>query len=750
MTSALKSFIGRIRIAALAIPLVALACSAHSQTTQESPLQKLSGPVELDGVIDEDAWERISPLPLIMYEPVYRGEMSEKTVIKVAYDRHHIYVAGKMYHEDPDDIRVNSLYRDGYSEDDTFAIVIDPFNDNENARWFFTNPAGVRFDMAVSNDADFSAGNAINDNWNTHWEVETTRTEEGWFAEMRIPFSSLGLQVADGRAEIGFTTYRYISRRVERHIYPPIPPNWAMGMAKPSQTRDVVLEGVESENPLYVTPYLLGGVERQTRLNRSGSSYETGKDLSREAGFDLKYNLTSNFTLDATFNTDFAQVEADNQQVNLTRFPLFFPEKRQFFQERSSTFAFGLGGRDQLFFSRRIGLDQQGQPIRIWGGARLTGRTGKWDVGLINMQTDDSETLPSENFGVLRLKRTTFNENSYLGGILTSRLSEGGHNLAAGLDGVVRVTESDYATLRYAHTFYDGLTGDQRWDPGDTGFLRVNWSKRRNEGFYYSASFTRSGRNFNPGMGFVTRRDFTSGDLSLSFARLSGEESGLRRWEIQGSGNAFYRNPDGSMESARLSAEGAMEFVSGAELNLTADWRHEDLRQSISFLPRTEVPAGEYDFLEAGLQFSMPPYRLLRTSLNLNAGSFYDGWRYGFSAGPVWNASQHLEMEAEYSFNALRFPGRDQAYDAHILRLRTQAALDRRLSARTFVQYSNVAELVAANLRMRYNFGEGRDLWLVYNEQLNTDRDPLEPGFPRRPQTQARALLLKFTYTFGL
>lgn len=736
----------------LAAFLILLASCANSiaQDRQDSPIQRLEGTVVVDGVLDEEAWQAIDPLPLVMYEPVYRGEMSENTVIKVAYDRHHLYVGGMLYHRDPGDIRVNSLYRDRYSEDDTFAIVIDPFNDNQNARWFFTNPAGVRFDMAVSNDADFSGGRPINSDWNTHWKVETTRTEEGWFAEMRIPFSSLGLQVNGENAEIGFTVYRYMAKAVERHIYPPIPPKWNMAMAKPSQSRDVVLEGVESESPIYVTPYLLGGLEQEARLNATETDYGFSNNFTREAGFDIKYNVSSNFTVDATFNTDFAQVEADNQQVNLTRFPLFFPEKRQFFQERSSLFSFGLGGRDQLFFSRRIGLDSHGRQIRIWGGGRLTGRTGKWDVGLINMQTAESESLPSENFGVLRLKRSVFNENSYLGGILTSRVSTGGHNIAYGLDGVVRVAGDEYATLRYAQTFHDGLDGEERWDPADTGFLRVDWSRRLNEGFYYSASFARSGRNFNPGVGFVTRRDYTSGGLSLSYGHLTGEESGIRRWDITGAGDTFFRNRDGSLETGSVSARGRFDFVSGARLNTTLEWRHEDLRRDISFLPGTEVHAGQYDFLNGQLRYEMRPSLLARTSLTLNAGSFYDGWRYGITAEPVWNLSQHLEVGMNYSFNALRFPDRDQSYEAHIVRLRTEGALNRRLSASTFVQYSNVAELVAANLRLRYNFGEGNDLWLVYNEQLNTSRDPLEPLLPRRPATQARALLLKFTYTFGL
>jgi hypothetical protein len=205
-------------------------------------------------------------------------------------------VAGRFYDSNPDAIRANSLYRDRYSGDDTFAIILDTFNDHENALWLFTTPTGVRFDMAVSNDAEGGFGSTVNSNWDTFWSAEAVQTDEGWFAEMRIPLSSLGFQSDDDRVTMGMSTYRYIARRNERYTFPNIPPNWGLGFAKPSQTRDVVLRNVESERPVYVTPYVLGGVDRQAGLTDDGTAYDHTQSITQEIGGDLRYNVTNNLT----------------------------------------------------------------------------------------------------------------------------------------------------------------------------------------------------------------------------------------------------------------------------------------------------------------------------------------------------------------------------------------------------------------------------------------------------------------------
>lgn len=716
------------------------------------PLPRLSGPIELDGYIDEPAWEAIDPLPLTTYQPTYRGPITERTEIRIAYDDTHLYVAGRLYDANPDGIRANSLYRDRYSGDDTFAVIIDTFNDNETALWFYTTPLGMRADMAVSNDGESGAGatdGPINDNWNTYWSSEARVTEDGWFAEIRIPFSSLGFQSDGERVVMGLSTYRFIARKNERYVYPDIPPNWSRGFAKPSQMQDVVLTGISTTNPIYVQPYVLGGLDQASTLEASEAAYEWDRSTRQEVGFDAKYNLTGNLTLDVTVNTDFAQVEADEQQVNLTRFSLFFPEKRQFFQERASVFAFGTGGNDRLFFSRRIGL-VSGEPVRIWGGTRLVGRIGTWDVGVLDMQTARDEQLgvPSENFGVARVRRRVLNENSYAGAILTSRIGmDGTYNVAYGLDALVRVAADEYLTLKWAQTFDHVVIDRNENGLWASSLVRGVWSRRRLEGWNYGAAVTRSGPVYQPDLGFVTRRDFTQGELDVGYGWFPGTSSRFANAATEVAGIIAVRNPDGTVESAAVEHEWSAELKSGHGFAVGGSVRYEDLRFVLPLPESSQVPAGSYTFGAAALSYEAPNGHLFRPEFDLDGGTFYDGRRIGLSAAQTWNASRHLELEGRYLIDAVRFPDRDQSFVTHIGRVRAQVALDTRFSTAFFVQYSSAAELALTNIRLRYNFGEGNDVWLVYNEGFNTDRYRTTPALPT---TDARTILLKLTYTFDV
>ncbi|MFB0518306.1 MAG: DUF5916 domain-containing protein, partial [Acidobacteriota bacterium] len=321
-------------------------------------MPRIKGPVTLDGLSNEPAWEGIEPLPVVMHRPNFGNEPSERTEILVAYDDDFLYVAGRLFDSEPTKIQSNSKERDsGDPSSEWFGIIIDSFNDNENALEFLTTPAGLRCDVAVFNDAQ--GENPVNISWNTFWDVETVRNDEGWFAEFRIPFSSLRFQDINGRVVMSIISWRYIARKAEWVIFPAIPPNWGFySILKPSQAQEVVFEGLYRRKPLYIAPYLLGGFGQSFELNEGETGYQRVENLAHEVGLDVKYGLTSNLTLDVTLNTDFAQVEADDQQINLTRFSLFFPEKRLFFQERSSNFDFNFetGEPNRLFYSRRIGI----------------------------------------------------------------------------------------------------------------------------------------------------------------------------------------------------------------------------------------------------------------------------------------------------------------------------------------------------------------------------------------------------------
>ena len=347
-----------------------------------------------------------------MHKPNFGLQPSETSVVRIGYDDEFLWIGASLYMKDASRIFAVSKKRDEELSDyDAFGIILDTYNDNENGLAFFTAPTGLRTDYTISNDASGGGGGPggssdMNYSWNTFWDVKTTRDDKGWYVEMRIPFSSLKFKSENDIATMGLIITRNISANNEIDTYPAIDPKYGYkATSKPSLAQAAGIEGARPTRPLYLSPYVLGGFSRDWSLNEDETGYVKEDKPQYNAGLDIKYNINSNLTLDLTANTDFAQVEADDQQVNITRYSLKFPEKRMFFQERSNLFDFSLqGNSDNLFYSRNIGI-ADGEPVRIYGGARLTGRMGKWDLGFLDMQTAEHEEVPGENFGVLRMRR---------------------------------------------------------------------------------------------------------------------------------------------------------------------------------------------------------------------------------------------------------------------------------------------------------------------------------------------------------
>lgn len=722
----------------------------------EPPLEipRLSGSIILDGRPDEAAWEQAVTLTGVMHLPDFGAEPTQRTEFLLAHDGESLYFGCRAYETDPSLIRVTTLARDvsGYVTD-SCGIRIDSYNDEENALVFITTPASVRTDWAFANDAS----GPPNTDWNTFWDAQGTMTEYGWAAEMRIPFSSMGFQVEDGRVVMGFAVGRSIVRNSETTVHPAIPPNWgASSIAKPSQMRKMILTGVQARRPVYLTPYGLSGGGHTHTLNGARDAYLRDDRRVFEAGVDLRTGLTRNLNLDLTVNTDFAQVEADNQQVNLTRFSLFFPEQRRFFQERSAIFEFPLGGNERLFHSRRIGL-VEGEPVRIYGGGRLVGRVGEWDVGLINMQTASAEVpalaipeLPSENMGVLRLRRRAINPYSYVGGILTSRFgADGSYNVLYGNDAVIRLVGQDYLTVNWAQSFQEGGGPAPLPSPEggfiDRSLMRVNLQRRGNDGVTYAANVTRAGHAFEPGMGFLRRRNYTSASGSLGHGWRPGAGSSLNRYSLSLDGNAYRRNADGSTESGRYGVQGLVETRGGHSVSADLFRTYEDLLRPFALSAQAGVPAGSYWFTEGGLSYSPPSGALFRPTASVSGGSFYDGTRVSASFSPTWSLSRHVGLGGAYQINHVDFDTRDQSFLSHIARLRTDLTFTTRTSASAFVQYNSAGDVVGANFRFRYNPREGNDLYLVWNETVDADRYELEPLVA--PLSQARTLLIKYSHT---
>ena len=720
------------------------------------PLHRLvgSGHIQLDGFVDEPAWEDIDPVPLVMYSPTYGGALTEETEIRIAYDDGYLYVSGRLFDSDLGGIRANSFIRDGFSGDDQFSVVIDSYNDHETAVAFVVNPNGARSDRAVWGDAEWTAGTRpFNSDWNAHWDAAVQRTNDGWSAEMRIPFSTLGFQNAGGEVTMGLSVYRSISRKNERHVYPDISPEYGFfGFGKPSLAQRVTLTDVNRATPMYVTPYLLGGMTQIPTLREppdvQAAYWATTDDPTGEPGLDFRYSPSSNLSIDLTANTDFAQVEADDQQINLTRFPLFFPEKRQFFQERSATFDFATGGvTDRVFFSRRIGLDQ-GELVRIYGGARVVGRAGGLDFGMLNMQTAPRAGRPGENMGVLRLKQQIFNQNSSVGGIVTTRVDAYGKtNVAYGADSEVRVFGDEYLTLRWAQSFDDDVA---ERNPLDAGTFFAQYERRRQEGLNYSAQYRRVGPDYLPRLGFQLRNDFTLFGGSSEYSWFLGEDSQLRAVTVGGTTEHYYRNSDLTPESRSYAPMLRIALKSGTFMTLTSRSSFESIRDPFS-VASLEINPGEYWFHEADMSLRLSRGGLVRGELGGSAGSFYDGRRVGLRMSPALNVSRHVEIRPGYDLNRFELRGGDYL-TTHLAKLGVDFSLDTHLSLSVLAQYNSAADQALVNARFRYHFREGVDLWVVYNEGYYTDRvnGRANNRDPMLPFSSGRALMVKYSHTLAL
>ena len=725
---------------------------ASASPSDRSPwlIPKVPGPITLDGTSDEEAWKGIAPLPVSMIFPTAGKSPSERTEILVGHDDRSIYVGARLYDREPDKIQSPSKKRD-YPEtnSDWVGVFFDTFNDKENALGFFTTPDGLRWDGMVINDAERRSVNDsyVNLSWNTFWDVAVARDDRGWYAEMRIPFSSLRFQDKDGRVVMGLKAFRWIPRKSELICFPDVNPKLgSITLYKPSQCREAVLEGIRGRKPLYVTPYAIGGLGRSYDLNDEETAYVQDRKTTAEAGLDLKFGLTSNLTLDLTVNTDFAQVEADDYQVNLSRFSLFFPEKRLFFLERAGIFDFSFGEYNQLFYSRRIGISDE-DPVRIYGGARLIGRLGSWDLGLLDMQTAPlgDRDIPSENFGVVRVRRRVFNPFSYAGGMVTSRLgADGAYNVVYGLDGIFRVRGDDYMLLNWAQSFEDGKPNDAA--SLDPSRFRLAWERRTQEGLGLNLSLSYSGKDYDPGMGFEWREDFSRLGNRVQYGWYPAEESFLIRHYVLAEGYAYFRNEDRTLESAEIGPGWGFSAKSGWNGEFALKLYRESVREEISFFDKAFVPPGDYTFYGLKGYFQTPFGDLFYTTVTVDAGSFYDGWRATIGVRPTWGISSDLNLSGYYQFNRVEFKDRGQALTAQILQARLLATLSTKFSASAFVQYDSAADAVTVNFRLRYNPREGNDLYLVINEGLNTDRAAYDPG---RPPYSSRAILLKYSYTFS-
>jgi len=543
---------------------------------------------------------------------------------------------------------------------------------------------------------------------------------------------------------MGLILWWYIAAKSEIDTYPAVSPDFQNAFWKPSLTTTIVFEGLKPRNPVYITPYVTSGLSQENELNEAETAYKMKSTPKFDAGLDAKYSLTNNLTMDLTLNTDFAQVEADDQKINLTRYSLFFPEKRVFFQEKADVFDFSFLGGNNLFYSRRIGIYDD-NPVRIYGGLRVTGRVNKWDLGILDMQTAPFENNPGENFGVFRTKRTVFNQNSFAGGMFTSRLGmNGAYNLVYGIDGQFRVTGDEYLTIKLAQTF-ENDSSNKVFDLAPSR-LFLRWDRRNQNGFGYDFLYTYSGDRFNPGIGFELKDNYQGVRAIFQYGWLPGENAVIRHQLISFTGTNIWNTATGLQETTSGMITWMFEAKKGFMGSIFSTWYREDLSDSLTLgNDQAYVPPGEYSFANVTANYITSSSRALSGIFLAEAGSFYDGWKVSLSAAPMLNIGSGFDFALTYNLDFVNFPVRDMRFTNHIAGIRGLLTVTTKTSLSAFIQYNTGIEKVMTNIRFRYNPHEGNDFYIVYDEGLNTN---IPREVPTLPHSSGRTILLKYTYTF--
>ncbi len=675
----------------------------------------------LDGLLTEAFWADAPAISHFRQNEPSEGEAAtEATEVRVAYDDVSLYIGIHALDSEPDRVVSRILQRDKimqkdpffgrpvFAGDDAVAILLDPFDDNRNAYVFGTNPNGAEFDALLSDE-----GKEFNVDWRGVWEVSGTKTADGWSAEFRIPLRTLRYP-NDSERPWGLNVYRIIRRKNEKVLWRA----WSRddgGFHRVSQAGD--LEGITglpaTGRNLETKPYVLGGLEEARwddgTLSRSSET---------SVGLDMKTEVRPGLVLDLTLNTDFAQVEVDDERVNLTRFSLFFPEKRDFFLENSGIFDFGVQGNPfeppqfQMFFSRRIGIEEdEDEVVPIMGGVRLTGRQGGQTVGLLTVVTNEVEDIvPREVFSVARMKRD-IGANNYIGVMATDRRSSEGQNTVVGADGSFYLTPATNVQAWFAHTFTQGEGGD------DLAFgISGTW---RSDLWELFGRVIQVGPKVEAKSGFIQRDDVRRSEV---FARRSFRPDflNIRRVDLWFGGNVF-TSVDGTLQDWSGGPVLSTQFESGGELTLFFQPGENRPDEDFDLADSLYVPVGEYDATSGLVMFSTDPSKPVVVRANANAANFYGGTlrAVGGNVGVAPIPQVALSMGLERS--RVELPSGE--FTSNLINLRGTYSFSTRLSANLLVQYNSLDDVFSSNLRVNFIHRPGSDLFLVFTEERGVDDD---------------------------
>ena len=653
--------------------------------------------IKVDGLLDEPVWATIKPITeFVQRLPLDGGEPTEKSEMRVAYNNNFIYFGFTFFDSDPEKVRATILNRGGWiHRDDKLEIALDTYHDRRNAYLFEMNPLGTQDDALITDENRPGLDEWA---WDGVYISEGKVTDFGWVLEVAIPWTTLRFPNKD-ELTMGLAIKRYINRKNESVIWPHIGLEYSSDIYQVSQYANLKgLKDIKRGKDIKIKPFAIGGTQNQI------TDEETVNDNIGNGGFDIYYGLKSNLTLNLTYNTDFAQVEADNAQINLTRFNLFYPEKREFFLTRSKLFAFGNSRQTEVFFSRKIGLNQD-----VVGGARMFGQIGKTSVGALNIHTRADGDLPATHYSAIRLRKDV-RDRTTVGAIITDVSSKGIRNSVYGIDGEMRFWGNSSVSAWYSQVNDTSLVG-----PSAASMIKMDL---RNDRYFLTAGQHRVDEDFRPGLGFVQRQDMIGTGIIAGFTpRVGDGDELIRQWRF-----TIYardvRNHAGIHETGVLN--GGIEAIleTRDKIGLKVIQNKEKLTAGFTLGNGVEIQKGNYRDRKISFSARTNQSRGVWGNFALSKGDYFGGNKTSMSGSIGKQFSNHLTLYGSANQNIVSMPSQEE-FTANIYGITAEVALNRKWFGKALIQYDNFSEQLQLYCRINWIHTPGSDLFIVLNQRYD-------------------------------